>query len=211
MRILLATENPGKVAELRRAFAGSEIELVTYAGRWPSPDIEVGESFAENALIKARFAYGDTGEPVIADDSGLEVQALDGAPGVRSARFAGESATDHERIVRLLRELERVPAENRQARFVSAAAVVWAAGENVFEGSVEGTILREPRGQGGFGYDPIFYYPPLSKTFAEMTPEEKWQVSHRGKAFRRLAAWIFEAGGLVDTKGSSAKIIHPAK
>jgi XTP/dITP diphosphohydrolase len=132
--------------------------------------------------------------PTIADDSGLEVEALRGAPGIASARYGGAGSTDAERTARLLAALDDVGLENRSARFVCAAAIVWKGGEQVFVEEARGVVLREPRGENGFGYDPVFYYEPLGKTFAELMPAEKSEISHRGRAFGRLAVWLNDSG-----------------
>jgi XTP/dITP diphosphohydrolase len=140
-------------------------------------------SYAENALGKARAVTAATGLLALADDSGIEVDALDGRPGVRSARYGGEGLTDSERNALMLRELEGVPAVRRTARYRAVIAVSAPDGREVtMEGTVEGILLETPRGSGGFGYDPLFYYPPLGATFAEISPEAKHAVSHRGLA-----------------------------
>lgn len=172
-------------------------------------DLETGSTFAENALLKARYFHARTGLVTVADDSGLEVEALAGRPGIYSARYGGAAATDTERTRKLLEEMKDVPAEGRAARFVCAAAIVWEAGEQVFEDEAQGVILREPQGRSGFGYDPVFYYPPLGRSFAELVAEEKAEVSHRGRAFRRLAGWL-NASGLLDTPSEGDRIIFPA-
>lgn len=147
---------------------------------------ETGTTFVENALLKARAAADQTGLVAIADDSGLEVDALDGAPGVRSARFAGEPSDDAANNALLLRRLAAVPPEKRAARFRSVVAIVTPDGsEFVSEGTLEGTVLRVPRGSSGFGYDPLFVPLGLDRTLAELTMEEKNRISHRGQAVRR--------------------------
>lgn len=190
MRILLATTNEGKIIELKRILSEQGIDLVGLDASASTEEIETGETFAENALLKARHYHQISGLPTIADDSGLEVEALGGAPGVRSARYAGPAASDAERVVKLLDELKDVPPGNRTARFVCAAAIVWDSGERVFEDEAHGLVLDAPRGSNGFGYDPIFYYEPLRKTFAELTRSEKSEVSHRGRAFGQLTLWL---------------------
>jgi XTP/dITP diphosphohydrolase len=194
MRVLLATTNRGKMLELKRILGGQGIEVTGLDATATTEEIETGSTFAENALLKARHYYSRSGLTTIADDSGLEVEALGGAPGIVSARYGGAGATDAERTAKLLAELKDVVPENRAARFVCAAAVVWEGGEQLFMEEARGILLSVPRGQNGFGYDPIFYYPPLGKTFAELTPEEKSGVSHRGRAFHRLARWLNESG-----------------
>jgi XTP/dITP diphosphohydrolase len=208
MRVLLATTNKGKVLELRQILGERGIELVGLDDTQSTEEIETGSTFAENALIKARHYNRISGLPTIADDSGLEVKALNGAPGVRSARYAGPGASDAERVEKLLGEMRSLRGENREARFVCAAAIVRGGAERVFLGEARGILLDAPRGHNGFGYDPVFYYEPLRKTFAELTPSEKAEVSHRGRAFRQLARWLGEAVEL-DTPGSSDKINLP--
>ncbi len=206
--MLLATTNEGKIIELRRILEEQGIDLVGLDDSASTEEIETGATFAENALLKARHYYQISGLPTIADDSGLEVEALNGAPGVRSARWAGPAASDAERVLKLLDELKDAPPGNRAARFVCAAAVVWGAGERVFEDEARGLILDAPRGSNGFGYDPIFYYEPLGKTFAELTRSEKSEVSHRGRAFSQLTRWLNVSGAL-DTSGANDRIIVP--
>ncbi|HXG63673.1 MAG TPA: RdgB/HAM1 family non-canonical purine NTP pyrophosphatase [Blastocatellia bacterium] len=205
MRVLLATTNKGKVAELERLLDGQGLELSGLGSLATDEEIETGATYAENALLKARHYHAQTGMPTIADDSGLEVDALGGAPGVYSARYGGPGATDADRIAKLLGELRGAPAEERGARFVCAAAIVWDGGERVFVEEARGTILEQARGEGGFGYDPVFYYPPLGRTFAELDPDEKAEVSHRGRAFRRLAAWL-KRHGVLDTVSAGDRI-----
>ena len=198
MRILLATTNQGKIAELRKIMGEQGVEVIGLGVSDPTGEIETASTFAENALLKARHYHRLRGLPTIADDSGLEVEALGGAPGVYSARYAvGES----ERVARLLDEMKDLPRERRHARFVCAAAFVWEGGEKVFLDEAQGVILDTQRGANGFGYDPVFFYEPLGKTFAEAAPSEKAEVSHRGRAFRRLSAWLTNSG-LLDTERS---------
>ena len=196
MKLLLATTNKGKQKELRKILGDEGLEF-TDISDWAADVEETGETFAENALLKARYYHQVSGQATIADDSGLEVEALNGAPGIYSARYAGAEASDLDRIHKLLEEMKDVPAEKRGARFVCVAAIVWNGGERVFTGEARGTLLTELRGEGGFGYDPIFYYAPLAKTFAEMIDREKADVSHRGLAFRQLATWLKESPNLL--------------
>jgi XTP/dITP diphosphohydrolase len=205
VRILLATTNQGKVAELRLILVEQRIEVAGLIESASTEEIETGSTFEENALLKARHYHRISGLPTVADDSGLEVEALGGAPGVYSARYTGLAAGDAGRIARLLDEMKDLSNQRRRARFTCAAAVVWEGGENVFLNEVEGVILESARGGNGFGYDPIFFYEPLGKTFAELTPSEKAQVSHRGQAFRRLAAWLRESR-VLDTPRSGDRI-----
>ncbi len=183
MRLVLGTANEGKIAEFRAALQPLGLELLS-AGRLgvPPPPEETGATFAENALLKARHYFGATGIASLADDSGLMVDALEGRPGVHSARYA---PTDRERISRLLEELHGMES-GRSARFVCALCLLGRGLRVEVEGVVEGTILEAPSGEGGFGYDPIFHYPPLGKTFAELSREEKNRVSHRARALARL-------------------------
>lgn len=209
MRILLATTNQGKLAELRQILGEQRIEVAGLSDSDSTEEIETGSTFVENALLKARHYYRVSGLPTVADDSGLEVEALGGAPGIYSARYAGESSCDSDRIAKLLDEMKDLPEQLRRARFVCAAAVVWEGGEKVFLDEVHGVILKTERGVNGFGFDPIFFYEPLEKTFAELTRSEKVDVSHRGHAFRRLAAW-FRESGLLDTSRSDDRIMTTA-
>lgn len=197
MKLLLATTNEGKLRELRRIFDDRDFEILS-ARQWAAdnPDKEVeeveetGETFAENALLKARAFYELSGLPTIADDSGLQVDALDGAPGIYSARYAGAGASDLDRINKLLAAIREVPDAGRGAQFVCVAALVSKDGEYTFTGTARGNLLYELRGTGGFGYDPVFYYEPLHKTFAELSDDEKAAVSHRGRAFAQLVAHV---------------------
>ena len=185
-RLVIATKNEGKAREIARILADSGFEIYSLRD-YPSmtePE-ETASTFAGNAEIKALAAANHTGELAIADDSGLVVDALDGAPGVYSSRFAGEGATDEDRNAKVLELMKDVPDDRRTARFVAVAAVA-EPGRIIgtAEGTVEGIITREPCGTNGFGYDPIFYVKELGKTTAELSPNEKNLISHRGKAFR---------------------------
>ena len=187
--LLLATNNPGKVEEYRVLLAGVPMTLVTPAeqGLEGQPE-ETGATFEENALLKARYYAQASGLLSLADDSGLEVDALGGEPGVHSARYAGEGATDADRVVLLLSRLKDVPTEKRTARFRCVVALAWPEGATeTFHGSCEGQIADEPRGNNGFGYDPVFYVPELGKTFAELESDVKNQRSHRAIAARFAA------------------------
>ncbi|MDQ1685658.1 MAG: XTP/dITP diphosphohydrolase [Frankiaceae bacterium] len=196
-RVVLATRNEHKIRELARILTPYGIALES-----PSdlPDVaETGATFAENALLKAREIASVTGLVAIADDSGLVVDALNGMPGVLSARWAGRHGDDAANLSLVLAQIADVPEERRTAAFVCAAAAVAPSGaEVVVEGRVDGTLLRAPRGSGGFGYDPIFVPLGFSQTTAEMTPEEKDAISHRGKAFRALAPRLSELLGAVE-------------
>ncbi|WP_434148858.1 XTP/dITP diphosphatase [Methylocaldum gracile subsp. desertum] len=190
-KILLASNNPGKVREIQAILANDDIEIVPQSA-FGVPDIEeVGLTFVENAILKARHASQLSGLPAIADDSGLEVDALGGAPGVFSARYAGPGANDAENNAKLLRELENIPDAERTARFRCVMVFLRHAQDPsplIGQGVWEGIILREPRGKGGFGYDPLFFVPEKNCTSAELSPDEKNRLSHRGKALRELVA-----------------------
>jgi XTP/dITP diphosphohydrolase len=182
-KLLVATRNRGKIVEFRELLSDLELETINLDSFPDLADVtENGTTFAENALIKARFYHSETGLLTLSDDSGLEVDALGGAPGIYSARYAGAGASDRERYEKLLAALDRVPDEQRSARFTCAIALVGNEIERVFTASVAGRILREPHGEKGFGYDPIFEYPSLSKSFAELSSDEKATISHRGRA-----------------------------
>lgn len=192
MRLVIATRNPAKAKEMREILGRLldkrwEILDLTHFPPFDEP-AESEDTYAGNALIKARAAAEATGELCIADDAGLEIDALDGAPGVHSKRFGGEHLPFARKIARILKLLEGLPADRRSARFRCVVALADGSGyEQTFEATCEGIISAEPRGEGGFGYDPIFLYPEAGKTFAEMTPEEKHSVSHRGKVLRLAA------------------------
>lgn len=185
-RFVLASANPHKVAEIRAILDGAGIELVPRPPGLPEVD-ETGATLEDNARLKARALCSATGLPAIADDTGLEVDALAGAPGVRSARYAGEGATDADNVAKLLDDLDG--STTRHARFITVALALWPDGREVVAlGVVEGEIITKPRGTGGFGYDPVFI--PTEgdgRTFAEMTSAEKHAISHRGRALRHLA------------------------
>jgi XTP/dITP diphosphohydrolase len=185
--LLLATRNPHKLRELREALPGIEIDPLSDDVELPP---ETGETFAENAVIKARAAQSATGRAAIADDSGIVAYGLGGRPGVRSARYAGENAGDEENLAKLLREVGE--QDDRRVAYVSVIALVTEDGEeSLFEGRCEGTLANEPRGSGGFGYDPAFIPddtgPDDRRTMAELAPAEKHAISHRGRAARKLA------------------------
>ncbi len=190
--LLLASQNAGKLAEMKVLVAGLPFRVLgpRDVGIAESPE-ETGTTFLENAILKARYYAGRSGRLTVADDSGLSVDALDGGPGLYSSRFGGEGATDDDRNRLLLRKLEGVPREKRTARFTSAVAV--ARGADVLftvQETVEGLIADAPRGSNGFGYDPLFFYPPFGRTFGESAHEDKDRVSHRGKAFARLRDFL---------------------
>lgn len=188
MKVLLATRNPGKLAELRRMLADGPVEVVGLADVAEFPEApETGATFAENALAKARDAAAATGLPSVADDSGLAVDALNGMPGVLSARWSGRHGDDVANLELLLGQVGDVPDERRGAAFVCAAALVVPDGpETVVHGEWRGRIVRAPRGTGGFGYDPIFVPDGEERTSAELSAPEKDAASHRGRAMRAL-------------------------
>ncbi len=188
MRLVLATRNEGKVKEIREALSGLEVDLLTLSDFPEVPEVhEDGATFSENAKKKALTVAKFTGLPALADDSGLEVDALGGMPGVRSARFAGEGADDDANNRKLLELLKGLPPERRTARFRCVLALAFPDGEvYTVEGTCEGLIAEEPAGEGGFGYDPLFLIPEEGRTFAQMTREEKNSLSHRGRALRKL-------------------------
>ncbi|GAA5062403.1 XTP/dITP diphosphohydrolase [Thermocatellispora tengchongensis] len=198
-RLVLATRNPGKIVELRRILAegGLPVELV---GLEEFPQIgevaETGLTFAENALLKAHAVARGSGLPAVADDSGLCVEALNGMPGVFSARWSGRHGDDTANLDLLLAQISDVPDDRRAAHFACAAALALPTGEEwVVEGALHGTLIRRPRGTGGFGYDPIFVPDGEGRTTAEMAPAEKDAISHRGRAFRALAPIVAEVLG----------------
>ena len=187
--VVVASTNPGKIVEVRQIFAALPLSLLTAedVGSWPVVE-ESGDTYLANALLKARAVAAFTGRPALADDSGIEVDALDGAPGVHSARYAGEQASDEDNNTKLIAALDGVPPEGRTARYRCVAVLVTPEGQEVAGiGSCEGRIGFEPRGSGGFGYDPWFVPQGETRTMAELTPEEKHAISHRGKALRGLA------------------------
>jgi len=193
-RLLLATNNPGKVREFRRLLEGAGFEAVTPAELGVQLDVaETGSSYAENAALKAR-AFAEAGRCLaLADDSGIEVDALGGGPGMYSARYGGPELDDAGRTALLLRELEGIPAAKRTARYRAVVALAWPGGAEpkLFEGIQEGSIGWEPRGEGGFGYDPVFLVDGR-RMQAEIPDAEKDRISHRGKAVRAAASWLAE-------------------
>lgn len=185
-RVVLATGNAGKLREIRDIFTGLDIEIVPQSDFQVPEAVEDGLSFVENAIIKARNAATHSGLPALADDSGIVVDALNGEPGIHSARYAGD---DESNIQRLLRELDGVPDAERSARFQCLMVFVRHASDPVpiiTEGAWEGQILEQPRGQGGFGYDPVFLVPERGCSAAELSAGDKNALSHRGKALRQM-------------------------
>ena len=193
-RLVLATHNPGKLAELRRILAASRVDVdVADLSEYPGmPEVaETGTTFTENALLKARAVAAHTGLPAVADDSGLCVDALNGMPGVLSARWSGRHGDDEANLRLLLAQLADVPADRRAAHFACVAALVMPSGaEHVTEGILHGWLTDAPRGTNGFGYDPIFVPDSSGLTTAQMPPAQKDAISHRGKALRALAPVI---------------------
>ncbi len=192
MQIVIASRNKKKIEELKRILEGLSIEILS-VNNFPHIEevVEDGLTFQENALKKARYVCKQIGMPALADDSGLEVDALGGAPGVRSARYAGDNASDEDNIKKLLKELEGVPLEKRNARFVCCIALVFPDGrEYLFWGYVRGKITETPKGSYGFGYDPVFIPEGFSITFAQMLPDEKDRISHRKKALDKLKEFL---------------------
>ena len=191
-RLVVATHNRGKLLEIAELLGDLGYLVSSIHDLSPSspPPEEIHQTFTENALLKARFGYQETGCLTLADDSGLEVEALDGRPGVLSARYAGDGATSAEMVAKLLAEIRDVPPEKRQARFVCVVAIVGEGIEQTFRGTCEGLIANAPRGTGGFGYDPVFLDPISRRTFAELTREEKAGKSHRGRALAMVRDFL---------------------
>jgi XTP/dITP diphosphohydrolase len=192
--VVLATRNQGKIVELRRILASYDVELVGLDAFPEVGDVaETGDSFAANALLKAHAVSQATGLTAVADDSGLAVDALNGMPGILSARWSGRHGADEANLSLLLAQVADVPDDRRGAAFVCAAAATTPAGDEVVvEARIEGVLAREPRGSNGFGYDPVFVPTGQTRTTAEMTAEEKDAISHRGQAFRALAPRLSE-------------------
>lgn len=186
-KIVIATSNPHKLLEVKEILKDLPYEFV---GLNEFPDIpeieETGKTLLENSLIKARTVHKITGLPTVADDTGLEVNYLNGAPGVKSARYAGENATYQDNLNKLLKDLEGVPLAERQAQFRTVISFINNEREHWVEGLVKGIIIDELRGESGFGYDPIFYIPDLKKTFAELSMVQKNKISHRGLALEKF-------------------------
>lgn len=198
MKVLLATQNQGKVKELQELLADAQVEVLSLRdiGNWEEVE-ETGSTFAENAALKARAAAERTGYISIADDSGLEVDALEGAPGVYSARFAGEPKDDERNNDKLLKLLADIPEDERTGRFRCALVIATPEGKEYFtEGTAEGKILRTRRGQGGFGYDPLFFMPDFGRTMAELTMSQKNKLSHRAQAFQKAIPILKELARL---------------
>ena len=195
-QIVLASNNPGKVREIGQMLADLELEVLPQSSFNIEEVEETGLSFVENAILKARHAAAASGLPAIADDSGLEVDALNGAPGIYSARYAGPGASDTENLQKLLADLEKVTQEQRTARFQCLMVYMHHAHDPtplICQGTWEGLISFEPRGKSGFGYDPVFFVPSQNCTSAELAPEEKNRLSHRGQALQQLVAALGHA------------------
>lgn len=195
-KLLIATTNAGKVREISLLLGSLPYEVIGLQdlATIPPPVEETGATFTANAILKSEYYFAETGLLALADDSGLEVDALDGAPGVYSARFAGEAATDADRVAKILELLKGLPDPQRSARFVCSIAVTGRfngeTSTRVFEGYAEGVITHEPRGSSGFGYDPIFFDKEIGLTFAELTREKKSARSHRGKALAAVKSFL---------------------
>ncbi|HIR65053.1 MAG TPA: RdgB/HAM1 family non-canonical purine NTP pyrophosphatase [Candidatus Faecousia faecigallinarum] len=195
MKVVLASHNPHKLVEIREILQPLGIDVVLESELGVAVEVEeTGTTFAENAYLKAKAVMEATGLPALADDSGIAVKALGGAPGIYSARYGGDPTLDDwGRLQLLLQNTAQVPDGQRQAKFVAAIALVYPDGRQIaVQGEVHGELLRQPVGEGGFGYDPIFYYPPAGKSFAQLTAEEKNQVSHRARALRSLVEKLSE-------------------
>jgi XTP/dITP diphosphohydrolase len=199
-RLAIASRNPGKIREILAICADWPVEWVTADERWPEVE-ETGATYLENATLKARAVADAIGIPAVADDSGIEVDALGGGPGPRSARYAGEGATDEANLRALIRAVSGIPASGRTARYRCVAVVAWPSDAEVWaEGTCEGLLETKPRGSGGFGYDPIFVPAGWDRTMAELSPEEKDRISHRGRAFRALGELLSERDGGTPTR-----------
>lgn len=193
MRVVLASSNKGKLRELAALLAPLGYDLIAQSALGIDTPPETGVTFSANALLKARYAAAASDLPALADDSGIEVDALDGRPGIYSARYAGEGASDEDNLRKMLREMDGVPAGRRTARYQCVIAFVRASDDPspiLAPGTWEGTLIGEPRGLGGFGYDPIFIPSGFDRTAAELDPVEKNSLSHRGKALRALLAQL---------------------
>jgi len=195
--LVIATRNPGKTAEIRDLLQGYPVHIKNLDDFGPIPEVEEdGATFEENAYKKASFTARVLGLPALADDSGLAVKALDGAPGIYSARYAGEDASDKQRCDKLMAELSG--KSDRSAAFMCVISIAVPTGQALtYEASCKGVIAEKPAGENGFGYDPVFFYPPLKKTFAQLSRREKGRVSHRGKAlaefkdeFEKVLVWL---------------------
>lgn len=206
--LVIATRNKGKTVEIRDLLKDFPVDIKNLDDFGPIPAlVEDGDTFDENAYKKASFAAKILGLPALADDSGLLVEAMDGAPGIHSARYAGENATDEQRYLKLLQEMKG--KSNRRAAFECVISIAVPTGPALtYEALCQGLITESPAGSNGFGYDPIFFYPPLNKTFAQLTREEKNRVSHRGKVFAELKDEFDKALIWIDQNMPVQEIIH---
>lgn len=206
MQIVIATRNTHKLEEISRILKVDGVEFLTLNEFSGYPEVEeTGKTFADNALLKAQTAAYHSGCWALADDSGLEVEALQGRPGVHSARYAGEEADPLKNIQKLLAELKALPRDKRTARFVCSMALVSNHNRAYFtEGKIEGLILEQPQGSNGFGYDPVFWLPPYGKSMAELLPEEKNGISHRTLALKKIAPLIASLKAMERQNGSLA-------
>ncbi|MGD8548468.1 MAG: XTP/dITP diphosphatase [Desulfobacterales bacterium] len=206
--LVIATRNKGKTAEIRDLLKDFPVDIKNLDDFGPIPHLEEdGETFDENAYKKASFAAKILGLPALADDSGLLVDVLGGAPGIHSARYAGENATDEQRYLKLLEEMQG--KSNRKAAFECVISIAVPTGPALtYEARCQGLITESPAGSNGFGYDPIFFYPPLNKTFAQLTREEKSRVSHRGKAFAELKDEFDKVLIWIDQNMPVQEIVH---
>ena len=193
-KVVVATKNKGKLKEIKQILAPMGFNVISMEEANIDMDIdETGDSFEENAMLKASAVHKLTGAIVIADDSGLETDALNGAPGIYSARYSGANASDDKNNEKLLIQLKDIPDEKRTARFVCAIAVVFDENRKfTVKGTVDGIINRAPAGENGFGYDPLFYIPQYGKTMAQLSSEEKNKISHRGKALEKMVVKLKE-------------------
>ena len=207
--LVLATRNEGKVKELRKVLSDFDIDLRSLNDFGPIPEaVEDGDTFEENAYKKSHFTAKVLGLPAISDDSGLVVEALNGAPGVYSARYAGEDATDEDNIKKLLKEM--ADKSDRRAAFQCVISIAVPSGPALtYEGKCEGTITTEPSGSGGFGYDPVFFSDELGKTFAESSIEEKNKISHRGRALQEIGGEFDKISKWLDSRLAEEKPPKP--
>ena len=207
--IVLATRNSGKIREFQQLLKNFPVEIKGLGDFGPIPEVEEdGETFDDNAYKKALFTAKALGLPAMADDSGLVVEALDGAPGVKSARYAGENASDKENIDKLLMEMKG--RDDRRAAFECVISIAIPSGPALtYEGRCEGEITLEPKGTSGFGYDPVFFYPQFGKSFAELSSDEKNRVSHRGKALEVVAAEFDKILAWLESRLAEAKPPKP--
>lgn len=190
-KLILATNNKHKIAEMTAMLKDTGVTILTRDDLEDFPDIEeTGTTLEENALLKSRLIFSQYHIPAVGDDTGLEVEFLEGAPGVYSARYAGPTSSFEDNNRKLLKELAGLPFDKRTARFATVIGVSCPEGDFCHRGEVFGVIAESMQGVNGFGYDPVFFYPPAQKTYAQMTPEEKNQISHRGRALAKFKEWL---------------------